>query len=221
MMIRLLPVACCLLLVAGCDVSVGDREALRSPARPSCPPERPCPYHTVSLVDLPKTLRQKNYSGGSCYHASIESAMIAQGFYAEALRYRHSYAHGASTQTIARNLDREGFRFAYTAAGDESFLRWCSDTRRWAAITYFANHAINFCGFVETRDGLQAKLLDNNRTERYIYVPEREFIKRWRGYGGGAITIVYDPIPPEPGPSCEPPAEPAAPTGGAWLVIGD
>ncbi|MBL9123030.1 MAG: hypothetical protein JNG90_05320 [Planctomycetaceae bacterium] len=187
-----------LLVAAGCDGQPKKKRPRTVPQQ--CPPGQPCPYQTVRLdeipiVNPPPNSRFKNYAGGSCYHASIQQVMVMQGFGDEALEYRAKYAHAASTNTIADNLDREGFRFAYTDRGDVGFLEWCMRTRRAAAITYFPRHAVTLVHL----DQQNAMLLDNNRVAQYITIPRDEFLHRWRHeFGGGAITVVYHPVPPLP-----------------------
>lgn len=188
-----------LLVAVGCD-DRPKRKRKPQPVPQQCVPGQPCPYRTVRLdeipiVNPPENSRFRNYAGGSCYHASIQQVMVMQGFGKQALDYREKYAHAAGTHTIADNLDREGFRFAYTDEGDVAFLEWCMRTRRAAAITYFRNHAVTLVHL----DATKAMLLDNNRTSQYIEIPRDEFLHKWRNmHGGGAITVVYDPVPPLP-----------------------
>lgn len=147
--------------------------------------------------DLPMEMREKNYSGGSCYVASTIMVLRQQGLEDMADWFRETYRGGQSTGGMVRKLEKAGCRFAYTDSGDPAFLDWCSRTRRWAAITYKPSHAINFCGW--TKDGQQAILLDNNRVRSYEYVEREKFLSNWkRRYGGGAITVVYTPSPPRP-----------------------
>jgi hypothetical protein len=75
-----------------------------------------------------------------------------------------------------------------------AFIDWACRTRRGAAITYYSNHAIN----IVHCDAEKVLLLDNNRTSQYISVSRADFASRWAGYGGDAITVVYQPAPPTP-----------------------
>jgi len=160
--------------------------------------ERECPFDPVEAIDLPLKLRQSNYGGGSCMHASMINVLRQQGLYQLADKWRREHWGAAGVWDLARLSEQEGLKYAYTTEGDEKLLEWCGRTKRWAAIHYFPAHAINFCGFVQ-RDGQEtAVLLDNNRPERYLYVPKQEFIRRWRGYGGCALTVVYTPPAPKP-----------------------
>ena len=199
---RILFIALVISAAVGCeDVQIRFGEATApaiKPAGPACLTEvhPDTSYYGVRYVDLPVELRKQNYKGGSCYHASFGNCLTQQGFHEAALDYWDSFAHGASTSTVATNAEKKGFRYAYTTNGDPDFLRWCADTRRWAAITYKPNHAINFVGL--ENNGQTVVLLDNNKTKHYERVPAGEFFRRWKGYGGGGITVVYDPMPPQP-----------------------
>lgn len=169
-----------------------------------CVPGQPCPFNAVSWVDIPVEIRKKNYKGGSCFHAALGNCLTTQGHYPDAVEYWGRYAHGANIDDMARNAESMGYRYAYVTNGDVEFLEWCNRTRRWAAITFKSSHAINFCGFEEkpNRHGEMrrwARLLDNNHPKEYEFVEYSEFVRRWRNsYGGDAITVIYDPIPPEP-----------------------
>ena len=91
-------------------------------------------------------------------------------------------------------------RYASTGSGDFSFLEWCQRTRRGAGLFYKPSHSINFVGM----DSQYVYLLDNNSTSyperngHYERVPIADFKRRWRGYGGFAWTLVYNPPPPLP-----------------------
>jgi hypothetical protein len=189
---KLISLLFCLLLAAGCD------DPQRGPG--DCPDGK-CPYAAVPPMDLPVEMRQANYGGGSCMWASTISVLMHQRQYEAAERLRQ-HAGAASVETVAAVLDRMGLLFAYTNTGDESFLQWCSDTRRGAAIHYYPQHAITFCGYARTPGGFPelewAVLIDNNMPRLDIRVEKRRFLDAWRDYGGRALTVVYTPTPPRP-----------------------
>ena len=190
--------------------------------RPACPPGQPCPapvpvYHAgikvrapygqpfarlvsfdqlpIPICDLPTSLRQHNYKGGSCYHASIENVLIGQGEYQTAMDYREKHAYGASTEDIANCLNQHGIKFAYTNDGDIAFLEKALNSRRMIALPYKPGHAINLLGLTPQ----YAVMLDNNHPQEYEYVPRAEFESNWKHrYGGSAITCVGTPLPPVP-----------------------
>lgn len=189
---------CCgwlLLLVvcfAGCEEIIIQSEPCPDCASDACP----CPYQDIPPVDLPKSMRQRNYSGGSCAHASMIDVLRWQNKNNDASWWRRNYYGGTNAlYTLARIADRRGLDYAMTTDGDPGFLEWCSRTRRGAAIIWSGgSHAITFCGFV----GNRAALVDNNRPSKLTYMDKRKFLAHWRGSGGDAITPVYSPSAPRP-----------------------
>jgi len=167
---------------------------------PECP-DGVCPLIDTSkpvgasitpLVDPPPELRQGNYAGGSCAHASTVTLLNWAGLPKWAAWWKRHYRGGESESGMMQKLDDSGLRYAATRSGDVEFLRWASDTRRGARIFYFDNHAVNLVQFSDN----VVVLLDNNRTNRYVCIPSDEFVRNWRGkYGGFAWAFVYDPPP--------------------------
>lgn len=151
------------------------------------------------VMELPLELRQPNWGGGSCVHASNVMVLRHQGLFEMADWWRKTYSGGEYDTRLAQRLDAAGLRYAY-AHNDEKFLMWCIRTRRGAGIFYKPSHSICCVGMDDT----YVYLLDNNdvnRPEReghYERVPREEFFLKWRGYGGFAWTLVYSPLPPEP-----------------------
>lgn len=165
------------------------------------PPKREMPPRDVKyrvgkasqvVMDLPISARQRNYDGGSCVCASTISLLRWQGRDADAAKVRQHCSGGQGSDSLHAKLDRLGIRYAYTTSGDVRFLEWAIRTRRGAGITFYPGHFVNLVGLTKTT----AVLLDNNRVERYITLPRREFEQRWRAYGGWATTVVYAPPPP-------------------------
>lgn len=151
------------------------------------------------VMELPLELRQPNWGGGSCVHASNVMILRHQGLYEMADWWRKNYSGGEYDTRLAQRLDAAGLRYAY-AHNDEKFLMWCIRTRRGAGIFYKPNHSIACVGMDDT----YVYLLDNNdvnypeREGHYERVPREEFFRKWKGYGGFAWTLVYSPLPPEP-----------------------
>ena len=145
-----------------------------------------------NLLDLPIELRQKNYAGGSCCHCAHQDVLHWHGFHEQAEWWRANNSGGFSVSGGARIMERLGLRYAYTTRGDVRLLEWASRNGHGAAIHYYPNHAITFRGFADGK----AYLCDNNRTKTLIEVEKNEFIRRWKGYGGCALTLVYSPSPP-------------------------
>lgn len=185
------------MLLAGCTIKTSPVPiSLASTHNPAATCYGDYPWASVPPVDLPYELRMKNYSGGSCVHASTESVMRWQGMPELADWWRATYGGGESSGGLISKCNKAGIRFAYTTEGDVGFLDWVHRTKRGATIFYKPSHSINFYGW--TPDGRQAILLDNNHTQEHEYVERETFIKKWKGFGGFALTPVYSPAPPRP-----------------------
>jgi len=183
--------AVALLWCTGCEIRSSD----------PCDGDR-CPVAIVTAAELPPVdpavdQREPNYAGGSCMHASLVTCFRWQGLHTMADWWRDNQSGACSVPGLARIAESRWpkLRYAYTSSGDAEFLAWCSRTRRGAAIHYYPGHAVTFAGF--TTDG-HAALIDNNRVERFIYIPKAEFVAKWQGYGGFALVPVYSPTPPRP-----------------------
>jgi len=150
----------------------------------------------IPWMNLPRALREWNWGSGSCVHASTVMVLRWQGQHELAAKWRRKYSGGETAGGLRYKLDNEGVQYATVKfRGDEAFLDYCSETRRGAVIFYYPSHSICFCGFAN-RDGQQvAMLLDNNRIDRFIEVPRADFIRHWNGYGGFALTTLFDPPP--------------------------
>lgn len=163
---------------------------------PNCPTtDQQSPWKAVPPVDVPLSLREPNYNGGSCMHAALITVLRSQNQNEIADYWRANFDGAAGVETCSRIADSLGLRFAYTVDGDEAFLEWCNRTRRAAAIYYGDNHAITFCGY--TSEG-EAVLLDSNRVGHYSKLPKAEFLANWHTAGGAAMTTVYASIPANP-----------------------
>lgn len=189
-------------LSVGCDELVIDSEgapARPAPAHPDCP-DGTCPVlPAVKIVPpmlLPMELREPNYKGGSCVHASMVMCLRWQGHHELAAWWRQTYAYGETANGLISKADKAGLKFAYTTDGDPAFLDWVTRTNRGAVIFYFPAHSIVFRGY-DPQTG-EAVLLDNNRIQQEIRVDRDRFVSAWRGYGGFALTPVYSPPPAEP-----------------------
>ena len=202
-----------LALASGCDdgcITIGEPDSTPAVSPSPCPqpsprpspcPDGRCPG-TVGRwppVDLPPSLRQANYGGGSCMHAAMISILRWQGRGELADQWRRNYSGAAGVWTLAKLAEKYDLDYAWTTDGDPAFLQWASDTRRGAAIHYKPVHAVAFLGY-QTRGGLEyAVLYDNNASrDRLEYVEKNAFIRAWRGYGGCALTIVGTPANPRP-----------------------
>jgi len=198
-LMMLLTIVC--VLFVGCDdvIITLDPPGLPVPEQPACPPNTPCPYEFLPPVDLPPEMREPNWGGGSCVHASMVSILRWQQLPELAAWWRKTYIGGETLSGLVSKSDKAGLNFAYTGDGDVNVLEWASRTRRGAVIFYKPSHSISFFGFVTKEDGQRyACVMDNNRTQTYEWIPYDRFIQAWKGYGGVALTPVYSPTPPLP-----------------------
>lgn len=154
------------------------------------------------VMDLPPSMRQENWGGGSCVHASTVSHLRWLGMEELAAWWRETYIGGEYADRLLQRMDAAGLRWAATQSADFGLLEWANRTRRGAVIFYKPMHSINFVGI--SRDGGTVFLLDNNATDyperigHYESVPTEQFKRAWAGYGGFAAVCVYSPTPPVP-----------------------
>jgi hypothetical protein len=109
----------------------------------------------------------------------------------------NNYNSGEYEDRLIRRLDAAGLKFAYTNTGDVRFLEWAARNRVVIGIFYFRLHAVNLVDLDES----YATLLDNNRVDRYIRIPRREFIKNWQEKYGGFAWAILDGQSPPPYPT--------------------
>ena len=176
------------LAVTGCD----SRPTLTANSAPSV---------EVPGANLPVDLRPYNWTdafgSGSCVNASSVYQLRWRNLEAAAELWRKSHAGGETDLSIRQHFDAVGIKYAYTRSADPAFLDWCSRTRRGSIIWFYERHCVTFCGFARDPDGHEyAYLNDNNRPTRYIRIERGEFLQRWRGYGGFALSPLNSPVPP-------------------------
>lgn len=182
-------------------VAIGISSSDAQPINPAeVPPliDSPAAFRTGPTMELPRALREQNWGGGSCVHASTVMLLRWQKNFAIADKWRATYSGGEYSSRLIQRMEAAGLRYSYTLDGDERFLEWCIQTRRGAGIFYKPNHAICLVGL----DKDYAYLLDNNyidypeRNRGYEKVPRAEFMQRWKyEFGGFAWTPVYYPPP--------------------------
>ncbi len=151
----------------------------------------------IPIVNLPRALREWNWGGGSCVHASNVMDLRWVNLLDLAAWWRKTYSGGESYNGLTSKLKKAKVPFYSTADGQVDVLDRCTSERRGAVIFYYTNHSILFCGF--SPDNKHAYVLDNNRIEEFIKIPRDTFIKNWRGYGGVAIVPTAG-FPPPPLP---------------------
>lgn len=152
-------------------------------------------------VDLP--LRQNNYSGGSCVHASMVTILRWQNQMSLADRWLNMYSGGETSGGLIAKCKSNKLDVEYTLNGSPEFLEWCSRTNRGAVIFYYPAHCVSFLGYLTQRDNAgntteMAYILDNNSTNRFQTIEKSKFLSAWKGYGGFALTTVYSPTPQRP-----------------------
>lgn len=183
-----------------------------SPAHLIKAPQRaldlPVGAYTGVVLDLPYEMRTKNWGGGSCVHASNVNLLKWMGLHEMAEWWRNNYSGGEYDGRLIKRMEAAGLKYAY-AYDDPNFFYWCTRTRRGAGIFYKPSHSINFVGMSYPNPNYNnytgaAYLLDNNYTSypevhgHYEIVEWNRFIQQWRGFGGFAWTLIYDPPPGEP-----------------------
>jgi len=146
-------------------------------------------------VNIPLVLRQENWGGGSCVHASIVSLFRWQGRYNTANFWRSKYSGGASPGSFASKLDANGIRYAYVTNGDVKFLEWACSTRRGCGITVMGGvHMVTLVHL----DDEWAAILDNNNVSKFKWIPRETLIAEWQASAGWAVTPIYSPAAPLP-----------------------
>lgn len=179
-------------LLLGCSeikIDLGFGSNSRPPVL-NTPPEPETP-----VVNIPRSMREWNWGGGSCVHASEVMHLRWPNALEIAQWWREHYSGGESYNGLISKLQRNGIPYYSTANGDVAVLERCHAERRGAVIFYYPNHSILLVHFDQKR----AIVLDNNRIEQYIEIPRETFVRNWRGYGGVAVvSTVGSPAPPLP-----------------------
>lgn len=184
MLARLASIFAFCLMIVGCDKA---ERWVRT-----VPPKKETP-----VANLPKNLHTRNWTdrggAGSCVHASTLIIMRWQGQYQLADWWRKKYAGGETAQSITNYYTRNRLPFACTLNGDPAFLVWASQTRRGAIVWWKPYHCCAFVG-ISVIDGKEYAIIqDNNRPGTFEKTPLDEFIRKWRGYGGFACTLLLSP----------------------------
>jgi hypothetical protein len=144
------------------------------------------------------SIRQKNWRGpkgeGSCVHASLSSMLHWQNKFELARWWRDQYGDGEWIDQLRRRLDAAQVPYAFTEKANIRILDDAHRSRRGALLWWKPNHCCTFVGWVRDRNGKEyAAILDNNATGSYEFIERSQFHKAWAGYGGVALTTLYDP----------------------------
>jgi hypothetical protein len=182
----LLLLLCCL----GCSTSAARYRPLPAPSRTETPSVNPS-----------RDIRQKNWLGknneGSCVHASLSSMLHWQNQFELAKWWRSQYSGGEWSDELRRRLDAAKIPYAFTERANIQLLDDAHAQRRGALLWWKPSHCCTFCGWVKNSDGkVYAAILDNNYPDRYEFVERSQFHKAWAGYGGFALSTLFDPPSP-------------------------
>jgi len=182
--------------LAGCEIEIDDGAYPPGCPDGKCPPRStPQPPRELPTVNLPRELREWNWGGGSCVHASNVMQLRWANNLELAKWWRQTYSGGESYNGLTAKLRKAKIPYYATASGDVSVLDRCIAERRGAVIFYYPNHSILLVHI----DAERAIVLDNNRIDRFIEIPRATFIRNWKGYGGVAIVPqIGSPAPPIP-----------------------
>lgn len=159
----------------------------------------PSPHPAArAAADLPNALHQRNWLGpkkqGSCVHASLVNHMRWLNMFEMGERWRKTYGDGEWDDQLRRRLDAANLDYVYTANSDPRFLDWASQTRRGAILWWKPSHCCTFEGFIVGKDGKEyAAVLDNNYPGKFEYHEREKFVRMWAGYGGFALSLIYEP----------------------------
>ena len=146
-------------------------------------------------VNLPLALRERNYSGGSCVHATLVSLLRWQGQLKIAADWRKKHSGGEWSHSFHGKLAREDLRYAWCTNGDVKFLEWAISTRRGCGIDVHGGRHMVALVYL---DAEWAAILDNNNIHKFIWVPREILIKEWQSGKGWAVAPVYSPAAPLP-----------------------
>ncbi len=188
-----LPVLLALCLFVGCEKQPTASDYIALPA----------PVAEVPVVNPAYQLRQRNWLGGpsgqegSCVHASLASMLHWQNQFELAARWRATYNGGEWDTRLRERLQAASIPFVYTTKTNIEFLDFAHNTRRGALMWWKPSHCCTFCGWVKGNDGkIYAAILDNNATKQFEFVERNQLHRLWSGYGGFALTTLYDPPSP-------------------------
>lgn len=148
----------------------------------------------VPYLDIPEPYRIRNYDGGSCVHASMETVMHWQGMHEIADWWRATYSYGEYSDRMHSRLDAAGLTFAAvesTGPDGWEFLRKCCALRLGCAINIPNGHMQTLVGMDET----SVYIIDNNGPGEVYSMPLERFAQGWTGW---AVTVIGNPPPPEP-----------------------
>lgn len=145
-------------------------------------------------IKIPPSIREHNWGGGSCVHASTVMLFRYQRQYALADYWRKQYSGGETFVGLASKLEAKGVRWAGTyQKNDVRFLEWAIRTHRGAMVTTMGGaHMI----LLVHLDQNNAGFIDNNTPEKIIWKSRSDFLKDWSDSNSWGLTVLYTPPPP-------------------------
>lgn len=166
----------------------------------------PAPVAETPAVNPALAIRKSNWLGGpsrnegSCVHASLSSMLHWQNQFELAQSWRSRYGGGEYRNRLRQRLDEAGIKYTFTEQSNLGLLDFAHSTRRGALLWWKPSHCCTFCGWVHAADSAitYAVILDNNNVSRYELVEKSQFHRLWAGYGGFALTTLFDPASPMP-----------------------
>lgn len=169
-------------------------------------------------TDLPANLHVKNVGGsdgaGLCVFTSGLHAAYFQNVrhlwgWRKWMEKRPGGGYPEKVDTtLALYCQEKGYPipdYVQHTGGDERFLELALKTGRMVCVTYSGADGVYYGQPVAHMVNLVhlsprwAVILDNNFPAKYLWLPRTEFLKRWRGHGGGwAYCFLAAPPPPIP-----------------------
>lgn len=172
------------------------------------------PAGKPAVVDLPAALHIRNVGGsdgaGLCVFTSVEMAAHFQnvpelyGFQKWMTRRPGGGYPSKLDKMIASFCDEKGVAkpaYLQHSGGDEAILDLAIRTGRMPAVTYagrddFYRTRIAHMVDLAHLDQVDAAILDNNRSGKWIWMSRSEFLQRWRDFDGGWAVMLLAPPPP-------------------------
>ena len=150
-------------------------------------------------VNLPPAIRESNWGGGSCVHASTVMMLRWQRQYKMAEWWRSRYSGGENWSGWTTKARAAGLKWSGTIGKrDVAFLERAVDTRRGAMVTCMEGRHMVLLVHLDKADvkNAQAGILDNNDIGRIKWIPRQQFLNEWNSSYSWACAIVYTPPPP-------------------------
>lgn len=145
-------------------------------------------------IILPPNIREHNWGGGSCVHASTVMLFRYQRKYEMASYWRRTYSGGETFPGLVQKLDANNIKWAGTIGKNNvAFLEWAIRTKRGAMVTTMGGaHMI----LLVHLDKNNAGFIDNNSPEKIIWKSRSDFLRDWSDSNSWGLTVVYSPPPP-------------------------